>query len=325
MSILHPKKKLGQHWLRDQDVLEAIADDADIQFGDHVLEIGPGEGYLTRTLLERGANVTALEFDPDAIEHIQSSKKFAKYFVGSLERHPAEGRDPSKHCTDNELSTCSSGELSVIAASEPQPTDEGKEDSGLRVKPAMTHAGSLTLLPGDIRSFDYSTLPKNYKLCANIPYYLTANLLSALGKAENKPAQAALLVQDEVASRYAAPVGETKGSLSVFLEIFFERKVGTYVPRSLFVPPPKVDSRVIILVKRPTPLIKNEHITNFEKMLKFGFISPRKLLKKNLSVGYQLPPTHFSDVFTKLNINPLARAEALSMQDWVGLFGEINK
>jgi 16S rRNA (adenine1518-N6/adenine1519-N6)-dimethyltransferase len=315
--MLHPKKKLGQHWLRDQDVLEAIADDADIQSGDHVLEIGPGEGYLTLTLLERGANVTALEFDPDAIEHIQTSKKFAKYLsavIPASERHPRVDGDPSINSDED-----APGKVPVF------PELVSGSSKFVESLNPETSSGHLTLLPGDIRTFNYNILPKNYKLCANIPYYLTANLLAALAKAENQPQQAALLVQDEVATRYAGPVGESKGSLSVFLEIFFERKVGTYVSRSFFVPPPKVDSKVIILRKRPTPLVLYEHITNFEKLLKIAFISPRKLLKKNLSVGYQLPPTHYAEIFNKLNINPLARAEALSMQNWVDLFGEINK
>ena len=60
-----PKKSLGQHWLFDIDALDAMADAASVQKGDHVLEIGPGLGTLTQILLERGAIVTAVELDTE--------------------------------------------------------------------------------------------------------------------------------------------------------------------------------------------------------------------------------------------------------------------
>lgn len=60
-----PKKELGQHWLKDGDVLAAIADYADIRAEDYVLEIGPGLGTLTSKLLSRASGVTAVEFDED--------------------------------------------------------------------------------------------------------------------------------------------------------------------------------------------------------------------------------------------------------------------
>lgn len=58
-----PKKSLGQHWLNDKMVLQAIVDCADVRADDAVLEIGPGPGTLTRELLARGARVTAVELD----------------------------------------------------------------------------------------------------------------------------------------------------------------------------------------------------------------------------------------------------------------------
>lgn len=58
-----PKKSLGQHWLHDVPTLTAICDAAQVQAGDHVLEVGPGLGTLTVQLLQRGAYVTAVEFD----------------------------------------------------------------------------------------------------------------------------------------------------------------------------------------------------------------------------------------------------------------------
>lgn len=60
-----PKKSLGQHWLRDRDVLTHIADCAEVTPDDVVLEIGPGLGTLTSELLRRSKSVTAVEFDED--------------------------------------------------------------------------------------------------------------------------------------------------------------------------------------------------------------------------------------------------------------------
>lgn len=60
-----PKKSLGQHWLRDRDVLAHIADCAELTSDDAVLEIGPGLGTLTSELLRRAKKVVAVEFDED--------------------------------------------------------------------------------------------------------------------------------------------------------------------------------------------------------------------------------------------------------------------
>jgi 16S rRNA (adenine1518-N6/adenine1519-N6)-dimethyltransferase len=60
-----PKKSLGQHWLHNRDVLAHIADCADVQETDTVLEIGPGLGTLTSELLRRSEKVIAVEFDED--------------------------------------------------------------------------------------------------------------------------------------------------------------------------------------------------------------------------------------------------------------------
>lgn len=60
-----PKKSLGQHWLKDRDVLANIADEAGITAEDTVLEIGPGLGTLTSELLRRARNVVAVELDGD--------------------------------------------------------------------------------------------------------------------------------------------------------------------------------------------------------------------------------------------------------------------
>lgn len=60
-----PKKELGQHWLKDRDILQSIVKDADIKADDTILEIGPGLGTLTSLLLTDASQVIAVEFDED--------------------------------------------------------------------------------------------------------------------------------------------------------------------------------------------------------------------------------------------------------------------
>ena len=64
------KKKWGQNFLIHNNVAESIVEAADVQNGDSILEIGPGRGMLTRSLLERGAQVTAIEVDPVLCEKL---------------------------------------------------------------------------------------------------------------------------------------------------------------------------------------------------------------------------------------------------------------
>lgn len=67
-----PNKSLGQHWLRDRDVLAHIADCAEIDKNDTILEIGPGLGTLTSELLRRAGKVIAVEFDPELARKLPS-------------------------------------------------------------------------------------------------------------------------------------------------------------------------------------------------------------------------------------------------------------
>lgn len=69
------KKELGQHWLQDQTILDAIVSAAEIAPDDNVLEIGPGHGSLTEKLVEAGARLTALEFDRDLLAELRRKFK----------------------------------------------------------------------------------------------------------------------------------------------------------------------------------------------------------------------------------------------------------
>ncbi|HEX8298581.1 MAG TPA: 16S rRNA (adenine(1518)-N(6)/adenine(1519)-N(6))-dimethyltransferase RsmA [Rubricoccaceae bacterium] len=71
MSV-RPKKRLGQHFLTDAAVVQAIAEAVRAPAGSHVVEIGPGEGVLTADLMRSYPNLTALEVDPEAVAHLRA-------------------------------------------------------------------------------------------------------------------------------------------------------------------------------------------------------------------------------------------------------------
>jgi 16S rRNA (adenine1518-N6/adenine1519-N6)-dimethyltransferase len=82
----YAKVSIGQHWLNDEKTLDAMCDGALVEQGDHVLEVGPGHGSLTKKLLERGANVTAVELDQDLIYELKGKFSGAAFrlYIGSI-------------------------------------------------------------------------------------------------------------------------------------------------------------------------------------------------------------------------------------------------
>ena len=246
-----PKKSLGQHWLKDPEILADIAEAAELTGDDVVLEIGPGLGTLTSRLLARANSVTAVEFDTDLARKLP-------------------GQFPGK---------------------------------------------KLTVVNQDILQFDLNQLPKNYKVVANVPYYITSKIVEKLMTAENKPSVAVLLVQKEVAERIAAEAGNMS-ILSVSVQIFAEAELDIEVPRQFFTPPPKVDSQVVVLRTRNNPLITPEDQRDFFRIVKAGFSAKRKKLRSSLSGGLGIDKSAVEELLKNAGISPDARAEDLAIEDW---------
>lgn len=250
-----PKKSLGQHWLRDREVLKHIADCAELSKTDTVLEIGPGLGTLTSELLRRTQRVVAVEFDPDL------ARKLPAQFPGK----------------------------------------------------------NLEVINSDILSFDLSDLPADYKVVANVPYYITSKIVQLLMTAQNKPSDAVLLVQKEVAERLAAQPGDMS-ILAVSAQLYAEVTLGDIVPAVLFTPPPKVDSQVVILRTRQAPIIQPDEEREFFRVVKAGFSAKRKKLRSALSGGLGIEKDEAVRLLERAGINPDNRAENLSLDDWQRLF-----
>ncbi len=177
----------------------------------------------------------------------------------------------------------------------------------------------LEVVQDDILHFDLTGLPPKFKVVANIPYYLTSNLIRVLCESSNPFSTAVLLIQKEVAERAVARPGQMS-LLSVSAQFYCEVALGAKVSKELFIPPPKVDSQVLVLKYRTSPLFPGVDIVRFFRVVKAGFSQKRKTLVNSLSGGLALSKDEARALLEVADIPPGHRAQALSLEDWYALY-----
>lgn len=188
-----------------------------------------------------------------------------------------------------------------------------------RELPGRVPAGNLQVVQSDILRFDLTSLPAGYKVVANIPYYLTSNLVRVLSEASNKPAYAVLLVQKEVAERLAAKPGNLS-ILGVTAQFHWQVSLGPIVPAELFTPPPKVDSQIVILKGRKKPLFDGVDSKLLFRLVKAGFGEKRKTLRNSISGGLHLDKSQTEALLKAAGIDPQLRAQNLTLEQWHQLY-----
>lgn len=177
----------------------------------------------------------------------------------------------------------------------------------------------LEVVHEDILKFDLTMLPPGYKVVANIPYYLTSNLIRVLCESPNPFSIAAILIQKEVAERVVAKPGQMS-LLSVSAQYYCEASLGVFVGKELFTPPPKVDSQVLVLKRRSEPLFEGVDTKQFFRIVKAGFSQKRKTLVNSLSGGLAISKDEARSLLEAADIPSTQRAQALSLEDWYALY-----
>jgi 16S rRNA (adenine1518-N6/adenine1519-N6)-dimethyltransferase len=166
---------------------------------------------------------------------------------------------------------------------------------------------------------------KDYKLIANIPYYITGKILRLFLETKYKPKLLILLVQKEVAERICSKPGKMT-LLSAAVNYFGKPELVDFVPKESFYPEPKVDSAILKI----TPYLENadssgghkyeyankEREKKFFRLIRTGFASPRKTLVNNLSAGFHLSKEEVAEILKKAGIEERTRAQDLSLEDW---------
>ena len=163
----------------------------------------------------------------------------------------------------------------------------------------------------------------NLKIVANLPYYITTPIILHLLETKIDFERIVVMMQKEVADRLAATPGtKDYGSLSVAVQYEMAAKVAFIVPKTVFIPQPKVDSAIIVLEKKQVK--ENEPLDEafFNKMVKGIFLHRRKSLWNNLQGFYGKTPAikeKLAHALGKAQIEPGIRAEKLSIAQMVAL------
>jgi 16S rRNA (adenine1518-N6/adenine1519-N6)-dimethyltransferase len=182
----------------------------------------------------------------------------------------------------------------------------------------------LELIEGDVRTYNFTDISQTeYKIVANIPYYLTANLMRRLtDDIVTKPKTVVLLVQKEVAKRVAAKPG-AMSIMAIAAQFYYSVELGIVVKAELFIPPPKVESQVLIMTCRKKPLYPGIDVELFFRVVKAGFSQRRKTLLNTLSSGLRMARDETETILEQVNIQPQTRAQSLSMDNWFDLYRAI--
>jgi 16S rRNA (adenine1518-N6/adenine1519-N6)-dimethyltransferase len=181
---------------------------------------------------------------------------------------------------------------------------------------------NIEVLNQDILRLDIEESFENYKIVANLPYNITSIFLRKFLSVRKKPAEMILMLQKEVAQRICTEPGDMS-LLALGVQFYAKPEILFFVPRSDFYPVPEVDSAIIKLSIFSNQLSADKEKAFF-RLAKIGFSSKRKMLKNNLSNGLHITGLEVEKFLSAVGIPLKARAQDLSLKDWLELSEEIQ-
>lgn len=158
----------------------------------------------------------------------------------------------------------------------------------------------------------------NLKVVANLPYYITTPILTHLMNSQLPFTSLTVMMQKEVADRLTAkPNSKDYGSLTIAIQQQMAVQVAFEVKRTNFVPAPNVDSAIVTLTRRDTPLITVNNQVSFDKLTRGAFAARRKTLWNNLVNLYgKANRDALKQALETAGIDAKVRAEDLSIAEF---------
>jgi 16S rRNA (adenine1518-N6/adenine1519-N6)-dimethyltransferase len=176
----------------------------------------------------------------------------------------------------------------------------------------LLHDDALAYLKAKDRDWN------DWKLVANLPYSVASPILVELALGSRPPERLVATLQFEVVQRIVSRANEEHfGLLSLYLQLRYNPLEWFKIPPGSFFPSPEVDSATIQLERRADPLLPNELVRTFQRLVKLAFSERRKMMAKLLK--QQWPADRIAAAFSDLGISPQARAQTVSLEQFVAL------
>lgn len=306
---LHPRHDLGQNFLVDLNLLDLIVRHAQLSTADVILEVGTGTGGLTTSLAPLAGQVVSVEYDDHVYQHAKaalSSHRNVTLVHGDALANKNTLNPEVIAAVERALKNTRRYEHSQYGG----PTDIGETDNPWQLQPAET----------------------TLKLVANLPYHVATPVMSNLVASELPWSRMVVTVQYEMAVRMMAqPKTSDYSALTVWMQSQARLQLIRKLPPSVFWPPPKVDSAVLVVERDPerqAEIVDRAFLHDFVRDM---FTQRRKLVAgvlSNLIDAGNAAWTNKVSVHTRLEIDTAlvelkiptdARAEQLTVNQWVAL------
>jgi len=250
------KKHLGQHFLKDENIAQKIANTLSYSGYEYILEIGPGMGVLTKYLLEKNVDTHVIEIDTESVAYLKIHY--------------------------------------------PELTDKIISKDFLKWHPQLVFGSA------------------QFSIIGNFPYNISSQIVFKTLELRDFIPEFGGMFQKEVAQRICAqPGNKIYGILSVLTQAFYEAEYCFTVPPSVFNPPPKVDSGVLKLTRRPNFKLSSDEALFF-KVVKTAFQQRRKTLRNSLKTLNLSDNLKASTIFGQ-------RPEQLNVEEFIGLTKAIEQ
>jgi 16S rRNA (adenine1518-N6/adenine1519-N6)-dimethyltransferase len=181
---------------------------------------------------------------------------------------------------------------------------------------------NITVVHADAMKLNWSTLLESgddWALVANLPYNVATPLVADVLDFVPQVQRMLVMVQKEVGERFcASPSTEAYGALSVKVAFHATARIAGIVPPTVFLPRPNVDSALVEIVRHKEPIDAQINQKELFSLVRMGFAKRRKMLRGSLA-GRVSP-----EQFEEAEIAPTARAEELSVYDWMRLARIVN-
>ena len=186
---------------------------------------------------------------------------------------------------------------------------------------------NLEIVNGDVMELDLKALIDekfadcdSVKVCANLPYYITSPIIMMLLESELPIDEIVVMVQKEAGERLCAEVGTRQaGAVSVAVNFYADGEILFDVPRTSFVPSPKVDSVVIKLTLDKAEKYRVENKKKFFSLVKCAFAQRRKTALNSISNTMGVQKEKLTNIFDELGLEVNIRPEKLTMQNLIDI------